>query len=219
MAYLACDPKKFWRARQEVMFKTRVSSEKLVIEVSIKSIFVNGRKHPTLILIKDSVTKTFCRRIEKQEGISVTSEPDGSYSTHYIPSKGPNKPAKEAAIEVYNWMVPRGIDQTIIVIGSDSTNSMTGSGNDSGLLTHLEKLIGRKCFHLICMLHTNKLPLRHLIANLDGPTNSKDGFKGSIGKLLSKINQLKRLEKFEPIRQIEPLIKIPDDILKSTRNI
>ena len=80
--------------------------------------------------------------------------------THYTPSKGPNKPAKEAAIGVYNWMIPSGIDQTIIVIGSDSTNSMTGSGNDGGLLTHLEKLIGRKCFWSISMLHTNELPLR-----------------------------------------------------------
>ena len=59
-------------------------------------------------------------------------------------------------------MVPRGINQTIIVIGSDSTNAMTGSGNDGGLLTHLEKRIGRKCFWSICMLHTNELPLRHL---------------------------------------------------------
>ena len=96
--------------------------------------------------MEDSITKTFYRRIEKQENISVTSEPDGSFLTHYTPSKGPNKPAKEAAIGLYNWMVPRSIDQTIIVIGSDSTNSMTGSGNNGGLLTHLEKLIGRKCF-------------------------------------------------------------------------
>ena len=85
----------------------------------------------------------FCRRIEKQGNISVTSEPDRSYLTHYTPSKGPNKPAKEAAVGLYNWMVPRGIDQTIIVIGSDK---FTGSGNNGGLLTHLEKLIGRKCF-------------------------------------------------------------------------
>ena len=50
------------------------------------------------------------------------------------------------------------------------------------------------------MLHTNELPLRHLIANLDGPKNSKGGFIGPLGKLLSKVNQLKRLEKFEPVR-------------------
>ena len=65
------------------------------------------------------------------------------------------------------------------------------------------------------MLHTNELPLRHLVANLDGLKISKNGFKGPIGKVLSKLNQLKRLEKFEPIRQIEPLIKIPNDNLKS----
>ena len=62
------------------------------------------------------------------------------------------------------------------------------------------------------MLLTNELPLRHLVANLDEPKNSKDGFKGPIGKLLSKVNQLKQLEKFEPIRRIEPLTKILDDL-------
>ena len=46
------------------MVKTRVSSEKLVIEVPIKGIFVDGRKDPTLILIEDSISKTFCQRIE-----------------------------------------------------------------------------------------------------------------------------------------------------------
>ena len=95
------------------MDKTRVSSERLIVEMPIKGIFVDGRKDPTLILIKDSIedsiTKTFCRRIEKEENISVASEPDRSYLTHYTPSKGADKPAKEAAIELYNWMLPRGI--------------------------------------------------------------------------------------------------------------
>ena len=100
MADLPCNPKKIWRARKKV--KTRVLSEKLIIEVHIIVIFVDGRKNPTLILIKESITKTFCRRIEKQENISVTSKPDGSYLTHYTPSKCPNKPAKKAAIGLCN---------------------------------------------------------------------------------------------------------------------
>ena len=120
MAYLACAPKINWRPRQEVMVKTRVSPEKLITEVSFKDIFVDGRKDPILIVIEDSSTKKFCRRIENQENISVTSEPDSE-------PKGPNKPVKEAAIGLYNWMVPKGIDQTIVMIGSDSTNSMNGS--------------------------------------------------------------------------------------------
>ena len=84
-------------------------------------------------------------------------------------------------------MVPRGIDQTVIVVGSDSTNSMNRSGKDSGLLTHLDRLNGRKHFWPICMLHTNELPLRNLIANLDELTNFKDEFIEPIGKLSSKV--------------------------------
>ena len=83
------------------MVKTRVSSEKLINEVTIKGIFVDGRKDPTLILIADLITKTFFRRIEKQENLSVTSEPDGSYLTHYTALKDPNKPANEAAIWLF----------------------------------------------------------------------------------------------------------------------
>ena len=51
MANLACDPKNIWRAKQEVMVKTRVLSEKLIIYVPIKGIFVDVRKDSTIILI------------------------------------------------------------------------------------------------------------------------------------------------------------------------
>ena len=67
----------------------------------------------------------------------------------------------------------------------------------------MEKLLNRKVFWVICQLHTNELPLRHLIECLgiddssyialnnifspDGKSTSKDGFSGPIGKLLSKV--------------------------------
>lgn len=77
-----------------------------------------------------------------------------------------------------------------------------------GIIYWLEKLLERKVYWVICQLHTNELPLRHLIEalgkiflcisevyasyNLDGKTTSKDGFSGPIGKLLSKVNEVAR---------------------------
>ena len=40
------------------------------------------------------------------------------------------------------------------------------------------------------MLHCNELPLRHLLASLDGPTSSKDGFTGPIGSFLSSVQEI-----------------------------
>ena len=76
------------------------------------------------------------------------------------------------------------MDETVLVIGGDSTNSNTGW--KGGMLTHLEKFLDRKCFWVVCMLHTTELPLRHLFTALDGKSNSKDGWTGPIGKKLEK---------------------------------
>ena len=59
-------------------------------------------------------------------------------------------------------------------------------------------------------MHTNELPLQHLILKkLDGKTTFTDGFNGPIGKLLSKVNSMKRKSDFTPIPLVEPLPSIP----------
>ena len=61
----------------------------------------------------------------------------------------------------------------------------------------LEKLLGRKLFWGICMIHTNELPLRHLITGLDGPTKSDTGFSGPVCSLLSKVNSMEYNPEFK----------------------
>ena len=51
-------------------------------------------------------------------------------------------------------------------------------------------MLGHKVFWAICMKHTNRLKVKHLIEAMDGPTNNKDGFTGPVGKLLSRVNDL-----------------------------
>ena len=72
----------------------------------------------------------------------MTSEPDGRYLFHYTP--GPptltSTPARQSAIGLHEWMVEYGVDETLLVIGGDSTNFNTGW--KGGMLTHIEKLLG-----------------------------------------------------------------------------
>ena len=129
-----------------------------------------------------------------------------------VPPTRTSKPARQAAVALNEWMVQYGVDKTVLVIGGDSTNPNTGW--KGGMLAHLEKLLDRKCYWVVCMLHTTELPLRHLFSTLDGKTNSKDGWTGPVGKLLMTINSIPRVTKFEPIPGLEPLVQIPDNIVQ-----
>ena len=65
------------------------------------------------------------------------------------------------------------------------------------------------------MIHINELPLRHLIENLDGKTCSTDKFRGEIGKLFPKVNELPINDKFKAFPGEEDLLHLPDNIVKS----
>ena len=114
---------------------------------------------------------------------------------------------------MFEWIVTHGAQETLILIGGNSTNAMTGWRG--GSLTHLEKMLNHKCHWSICMLHINELPLRHLVEKLDGATTSRDGFTGPIGKLLSKVHDLPINYEFKAMPGGEDLILLPEDVVKS----
>ena len=67
---------------------------------------------------------------------------------------------------------------------------------------------------LICTLHTNELPLRHLIVELDGKTLSNSKWSGELGKMLDTVTELNTNRNFETVTLGEPLIPLPDKTLK-----
>ena len=101
--------------------------------------------------------------------------------------------------------------ESLQVLQGDSTAMNTGW--KAGTHALLEKMLGRKLFWSICMLHTNELHLRHLITSLDGPTSSGTGFTGPVCRLLSKANQMEYNPEFVALPGGEQLIKIPDSVL------
>ena len=69
------------------------------------------------------------------------------------------------------------------VIGTDRTATMTGK--KSGCIASLETKLGRPLQWIVCLLHLNEFPLRHIFQQLDGSTKGPDSFSGMIGKQLN----------------------------------
>ena len=63
------------------------------------------------------------------------------------------------------------------MIGCDSTN--VDNGSKGGVIYLIEEKLDHKLMWLICLLHTNELPLRHLVTKVDGKTTGKDCFSGA----------------------------------------
>ena len=95
--------------------------------------------------------------------------------------------------------------------GCDSTVSNTG--HLGGMMTWVEKILGRKVNWCVCNLHTNELPLRHLIEHLDGPTASGKKFTGTIGKVLDLATTFPINPEFSPIHSVEPVINLSPEVL------
>ena len=180
----------------------------------IRAIFADGRKDNTLVLTRDEKSRRYHKRTVQEEHITVTEEPKGKYLTHFTPtSEPPFKPAYIQAKALYEFLVDHGLSESILLVGGDTTNSMSGA--KGGLWAHLEEMIGRPLFRVMCFLHINELPLRHLMTSLDGPTSSDKGWTGPIGKLLTKVNKMKRLSKFEPMVELKPTEELDEQTINS----
>ena len=115
------------------------------------------------------------------------------------------------AQRIFTFLHQFGIDLTLKMIGADSTN--TNMGCKEGAIVNLERLLGRRLVWSICLLHTNELPLRHLIQELDGPTGSGNTFTGPVEKLLPKTQSLPYNPEFEPLTLGEPVPEMPPDMM------
>ena len=98
------------------------------------------------------------------------------------------------------------------MIGSGSTAVNTGYKGGAITLLLERELDHQPC--LICLLHINELPLRHLLIELDGPTQGDKAFKGPIGKLLKFADDYTANKNFIPITDGEGVRYLPQDVIK-----
>ena len=95
------------------------------------------------------------------------SEPGGNYLTHVTPEGGTGR---AIARELVDLVRERNID--LVVMGMDGTSVNTGIHNGAIRLTELELMLAVQ--HIICLLHLNELPLRHLFCSMTSMVSLPD---------------------------------------------
>lgn len=173
---------------------------------SLKGIYFDGKKDRTLDRTLNGV-KLYCDTVMEEHYILV-SQPGGEYLTHVTPKNGGSECIADIILTSIKDM---GAQDTVSVIGCDSTNVNTGC--NGGVIRRLEKSLGRPLQWFICMMHTNELPLRHLFSRLDGTTSGACSFAGSIGKEI-QCNELKPVVNFNRIVCQNEMPVIEFDVLR-----
>lgn len=191
------DRNKVRRSRQT----KRTAAQKIGHEGEfLRSLYFDGRKDQTIINTRKG--SRWYRSKIVEEHLSIIEEPGSKYIGHTTPASGSADDIKQSIITFLNNRF-MNLDN-LTSIGCDGTNVNTG--NVGGIIVLIEKELQKPLQWLVCQLHANELPLRHLIKHLDGETCGPRAFKGVIGKQLNGCETLP-VVKFEPIEGEMPTIK------------
>jgi len=127
------------------------------------------------------MTGSYHRKTRTEEFPDYVMLPDNAYLGHISRKRSTSEGILNSILELF---AVNTIDASeLCAIGCDGTAVNTESRG--GVILRLEKVINRPLQWLICQLHGNELPLRHLMEYLDGPTSGPGGFSGPIGKRLT----------------------------------
>ena len=175
------DPKKIWRAREHLRERLKKTAEEN--EEEIVAVFFDGRRDSTLVKEKKN-NKWYSRKIIEDHYVLV-AEPGTSYLQHITVERGTGQGIANGLYEAISEI---GIAESLTAVGADSTPVNTGA--KGGAIHLLELLLNRPLQWLICSLHLNELPLRHLCKHLIGPSEGPSQWKGPIGKALTTCETL-----------------------------
>ena len=198
--HLIIDHNKIEREKTRVMEELRKEAMKTLRKSKLECIFFDGKKDKSKVKLEVDDSDKVYMGIQKEEHVSLCKEPGGEYLHHFTPGESTKElpAAKVVAHEMLDFLKGSKQDGNLLAIGGDSTNVNTGY--KGGSIHFLESLLGRRLIWIICFLHTNELPLRHLIIELDGPTSSDNTFSGPLGKALQNVEDLEYNPKFKAIQ-------------------
>lgn len=204
-ASVIIDKNKIQRERSN----TRIAKQREEDGSSITSLYFDGKKDITCTIMKKG-DKSYNQKVS-EEHISLIAEPgkykyfnvnimnvinllsplqnihilifsDGKYLGHLVPTSGS---ARNIANDTIDYLTKKNVSlASLVAIGCDGTAVNTGV--KGGIIRLIEETINRPLHWFVCLLHSNELPLRHLIDELDGRTSGPRGFVGPIGKQLLK---------------------------------
>ena len=164
------------------------------MDILYYGLYFDGRKDKTLTFSEKR------KRTIIEEHIVLIQEPESKYLGHISPLSGS---AQNILRSMLDFLQSSSMSTNCLkAVGCDGTNCNTG--HKAGIITSLENSLGRPLQWIICQLHANELPLRHLVQHLDGSTTGPRAFNGPIGKALEQCEKLP----FVNFKQIES--SLPD---------
>ena len=152
---------------------------------------------------------SYHRKTIIEEHYVLVGEPYEFYITHVTPTYGTGKQNAQA---IYNVLEKISMNDRLKVIGTDGTATMTGK--KFRCIASLETKLRRRLQWIVCLLHLNELPLRHIFQQLNGSTKGPDSFSGMIGKQLNGRVSSWTVANFQPIPNDQFPI-LPDEAIKS----
>ena len=161
-------------------------------------------------MINNKEVEKFLRKT--REHIVYTGEPGGEYLEHTEISEGKGT-GLDLAEDFYEVIVENNSVETLEAVLCDGT--AVNTGNRTGCISFLERKLKRKLLRLICQLHGNELPFRHVFDFFDGSfgTSGPTSFKGPLGQACAVDEiHLGPVVNFSPISSTVPVL--PDAVLK-----
>lgn len=207
---LLVDHRNVGREQEKQMARITLNAEEWLRNSGIDAFQFDGKDEVAKALVTLECGTKVVRHV-KEDHITLT-DAQGEFLMHFTREKVEGvKAARVIAIQIVTFLRNFGIDTTLKMIGADSTNVNTGC--KEGAIVILERLLGKRLVWSICMLHTNELPLRHLITELDGPTGSANTLTGPVGKLLPITQSLPYNPQFIPLSVGEPLSVLEPEVV------
>ena len=123
-------------------------------------------------LMKESESSSTC--LTPEEHFVLVSQPANKYIDHVSPNSGK---AEDISDEIISVLQQIDSISTLLVIACDGTPVNTGCSG--GVIRKIEEKLERPLQWVICMFHSNELPLRHLISVLDGKTTGPHTSSGN----------------------------------------
>ncbi|CAG4988526.1 unnamed protein product [Parnassius apollo] len=154
----------------------------------IRGIYFDGRKDKSLVNIKKE--GKFYRKRVTEDHYVILSEPGSDYFGHVTCELGT---AKGIQSTIIRHLKMKSVDlNKIAVVGCDGT--VVNTGSKGGVVRLMEEELKKPLQWFICQLHSNELPLRHLLLHLDGKTTGPKCFSGPIGSELQKCETMPIVE-------------------------
>lgn len=159
---LLVDQAKVAREMTREIARVTKNAEAWMRTSGIDGIQFDGKEEKAKARVKLEDGREVIRHI-KEDHITLT-DCQGVFLMHFTkaPVEGV-RAGKVIALRIAAFLESYGINSTIRMIGADSTN--TNVDHMNGAIALLEKQLGKRLLWIICLLHTNELPLRHLIAH------------------------------------------------------